>query len=429
MLPSQSHYHASFGLAREWETNGFVIFYTGTSQVKETIETQGYKYCNFDYLNEYFIASFQTFIAIFIKSWLDKSFFINRYRDFIESDRRIQELIKEVAPKHIFIDEHLVEYALFLQKNNIPTTIICTKLSSRKAKGIPPMNTYHKPDASFTSNLVCELLWYKRWVEIWTKKIILKIAFLGRDEAYFMHRYGKKIGIDTCKWLDVKNYHFAGIESLPRIILGTKKLEFSWRPVFDNETYFLKPTVRNEQKHMTDAYRALIDQIEVRRKTKRTQVLYCSFGTVSYKDMSRVQAFMEKLLAGKMANLDCFLVISKGKIPIQWPIIANVHYFDFIPQLDFLNYCDLMITHGGHNSIKECLQMNVPMLIYPHMENNDQPGNAVRVELNGFGLMGKITEDTSIQIWQKIEKLTGNNARYNLVETNTTHLFSDDFAR
>ncbi len=70
--------------------------------------------------------------------------------------------------------------------------------------------------------------------------------------------------------------------------------------------------------------------------------------------------------------------------------------------------CDIMITHGGHNSIKECLQAGVKMLVYPHMEDNDQPGNAMRVDLNKFGLRGNLSKDSSKDIWLKISLLLKN---------------------
>jgi UDP:flavonoid glycosyltransferase YjiC (YdhE family) len=68
-----------------------------------------------------------------------------------------------------------------------------------------------------------------------------------------------------------------------------------------------------------------------------------------------------------------------------------------------------MITHGGHNSIKEFIESNVKMLVYPHMEDNDQPGNAMRVELNHFGLRGNLKKDSTELIWKKIDLILKDN--------------------
>lgn len=73
-----------------------------------------------------------------------------------------------------------------------------------------------------------------------------------------------------------------------------------------------------------------------------------------------------------------------------------------------MTHCELLITHGGHNSIKECIQKNVKMLVFPHMENNDQPGNAGRVQFWGHGLMGNLEKDSVDSIVTKIDELLSN---------------------
>lgn len=265
------------------------------------------------------------------------------------------------------------------------------------------MNSYFVPDNSIYSNLVCELLWCKRWLRKMWSKWIIKIAFCGNDEASFIQRWKKSVNYSERVTIDEYNYHFKGIVGIPRIILGTSSLEFAWRPKYEDEEYFFSRICRREEKYVTKEYCELIERIRVERMLSEKKVIYCSFGTVSYEDTRRISLFMEKLL-GARYELDkgVILVISKGKIPFKWLEIKDTYYFDFLPQLDLLNHCDLMITHGGHNSIKECYQKGVRMLVYPHMEDNDQPGNAVRVELSGFGLMGNLEKDDAKDVWNKI---------------------------
>ncbi len=49
------------------------------------------------------------------------------------------------------------------------------------------------------------------------------------------------------------------------------------------------------------------------------------------------------------------------------------------------------------------------MLVFPHMENNDQPGNAARVQFGEHGLMGKVENDSIVTIATKIDKLLSSN--------------------
>ena len=402
MLPSPSHYHAAFGLANEIRNSGQRVIFTGTLKVKDTIEDEGFEYLYFGYLTEYFITNLKVFIGILIKSLIDEQYLKERYRDFLHGQQRIVELIKQTDPHHVYIDEHLAEYAVFINSRK-STTILCTKLSSRKAKGVPPMNSYFVPDKSTYSNLICEILWSKRWLQKMWSEWISKIAFRGNDETMFIQRWKKSANYSERLTINEYNYHFKGIVGIPRIILGTSSLEFAWRPKFDDEEYFFSPICRREDKYMMKEYDGLIKHIHVERLLAKKKVIYCSFGTVSYKDTRRISLFMEKLLRAKSEfGEGAILVISKGKLPFEWPEMKDTYYFDYLPQLDFLNFCDLMVTHGGHNSIKECYQKGVRMLVYPHMEDNDQPGNAVRVELNGFGLMGNIKKDDARTIWNKI---------------------------
>lgn len=64
-----------------------------------------------------------------------------------------------------------------------------------------------------------------------------------------------------------------------------------------------------------------------------------------------------------------------------------------------------MIHHAGLNTIKECLQFQVPMLIYtPKEKSFDRVGNASRIQFNGLGLVGNIYTDSPIKIKENIEK-------------------------
>lgn len=403
MLPSTSHFHASFGLARHYQKLGYNIIYTGTIAYKDLIENQGFQFHLYKYCTEYFIKTTKGFIALLLKNLVDPTFLKQRYREFLFEIWALEMLKTQLNPDQVFIDEHLSEYGLFFE--NEKTNVICTKLSSRKADNIPPMNSYFFPNQSWWSKYYCAWLWYKGWLYKLSKKWLHRFPFLGKDDAYFFERYLCLKGINTKEVIDEKNYHFKGIKNLKRVILGTPRLEISWRPIFDDESYFLSEITRNEQKYLSDAYLGLIAQIKNISHDTDLKVVYCSFGTVAYKDTSRVYEFMKKLLQVKPDYPNVILVISKGNLLMTLQTIPKVYYFDFLPQLDFLPHCDLMITHGGHNSVKECLQFGVPMLVYPNMEDNDQPGNAVRVELNGFGIIGNLQKDSPAQIWHKITSL------------------------
>ena len=67
------------------------------------------------------------------------------------------------------------------------------------------------------------------------------------------------------------------------------------------------------------------------------------------------------------------------------PLPSNVLAQREIPQLELLARADVMVTHGGLNSVKEAVSNGVPMVVNPMV--NDQPGNGARVVYHGLGVV------------------------------------------
>lgn len=81
------------------------------------------------------------------------------------------------------------------------------------------------------------------------------------------------------------------------------------------------------------------------------------------------------------------------KLPV---IPENLYIFNHIPQLDILKQCDLMITHGGMNTLTECILNKVPVIVYPFAKHWDQNGNAARVVYHGIGIRGNFKKISAI---------------------------------
>ncbi|MGC4118577.1 MAG: glycosyltransferase [Myxococcales bacterium] len=108
--------------------------------------------------------------------------------------------------------------------------------------------------------------------------------------------------------------------------------------------------------------------------------VYVSLGTV-FNGKPRVFA---TLLDG-LAMLGAHVVVSAGaSLPRlerrRWP---NTHLFAQVPQLAVLRQVDVVVTHGGNNTVQECLASGRPLVVLPF--GSDQHSNAQRVERLGVG--------------------------------------------
>ena len=402
IMPYPSHYHASYGLAQEYKNKGFQVVFTGSSHLKNHIEQQGYEFCAMSYVPNHQIRTIKGFVSSFLISLLDKKDVVKRYWKWYNRVTEVRKLCEHYCPEQLFIDAHLDHYYLYLFDYQACTTIISTKLSTRKSPGLPPLNSFHVPKDTVWSRWFSEWLWVNYFGSIVLRNFIKRVAFLNRDERYFRRRLCRKLGL---RWNDVferQNTFFLGLKNVPTIILGDERLEFARKKRFPQVTYRHWPIQRNETAYWSDQYQTTRERIQTLKNQADYRVLYCSFGSLGGLDRRRVISFLPKLIAAVRGE-NIVLVIATGGMNHNLDISSDtVFVLPRVPQLDILSLSDMMITHGGHNSVKECLQAGVPMLVYPLNLKIDQPGNAVRVYAAGYGVFGKMDQDSSKEILDKV---------------------------
>jgi UDP:flavonoid glycosyltransferase YjiC (YdhE family) len=113
---------------------------------------------------------------------------------------------------------------------------------------------------------------------------------------------------------------------------------------------------------------------------------------------------MNRLVAA-LAETPHRFVVSKGPQHELIELAPNMTGAEFLPQPAILPHVDLVITHGGNNTVTESIHFGKPMIVLPLFW--DQHDNAQRMAECGFGLRLPTYEFEDAQLHEAIEGLLG----------------------
>jgi MGT family glycosyltransferase len=108
-------------------------------------------------------------------------------------------------------------------------------------------------------------------------------------------------------------------------------------------------------------------------------LLYLSLGSLASGDLELMRS-----LVGSLAGLPYRVIVSKGPQHEGLELADNMGGEEFLPQASILPQVDLVITHGGNNTVTESLYFGKPMVVLPVFW--DQYDNAQRMHETGFGI-------------------------------------------
>jgi MGT family glycosyltransferase len=108
-------------------------------------------------------------------------------------------------------------------------------------------------------------------------------------------------------------------------------------------------------------------------------LLYLSLGSLGSGDVELMRALIDSLSTGRHR-----VIVSKGPQHDQITLADNMTGAEFLPQTSILPQVDLVITHGGNNTVTEALYFGKPMVVLPLFW--DQYDNAQRIDECGLGV-------------------------------------------
>ena len=133
-------------------------------------------------------------------------------------------------------------------------------------------------------------------------------------------------------------------------------------------------------------------------------VIYCSLGSQSHFRPAVSRRFFQTAISAASYDTSRHMIVSLGSqahLDLE-PTSSNVSLHTWAPQLTVLKRVDLMITHAGLGTLKECVYFGVPTLAFPLFR--DQFVNAERAAHYGLGLVGDIESVTPLQLADMIDR-------------------------
>jgi MGT family glycosyltransferase len=132
-------------------------------------------------------------------------------------------------------------------------------------------------------------------------------------------------------------------------------------------------------------------------------LVYLSLGSLGGADVELMQRLVDTL-----AETPYRVIVSKGPQHELLRLAGNMAGEEFLPQTRVLPEVDVVVTHGGNNTLTECFWFGKPMVLLPLFW--DQYDNAQRVAETGFGVRLDTYGHAPEELTGAIERLTQDGA-------------------
>src|SRR4029079_5080733 len=128
---------------------------------------------------------------------------------------------------------------------------------------------------------------------------------------------------------------------------------------------------------------------------------------------------MRKLIAER-PDAPYRVIVSMGPQHAELELAPNMTGAEFLPQVSLLPEVDLIVTHGGNNTITEGLHFGKPMVVLPLFW--DQYDNAQRIDETGFGRRLDTYAHEGPELTGAIDELLADRALAERLATVSPHL-------
>lgn len=387
-FPGRGHIHPTLKLARELRARGHRVVYAGPLDSQEVITKEGGEFI--PVMEEHFPAgSFAPFAAPTLREHLSQvHLFVRRVKRVLEAIEagELERLFERVRPDLLVCDPLLPYPALVAHGLKIPTLAFNTNL--------PQPLIYPFLTATHTS-----LFFRMRAWAIRTGVSVLGMMGLTLRLGPYNRRIARRYGYPVESLAQEPEYLVRG---LPEMILAPR--EFAEPPgAVDPRYLFVGPGIELGRSEPDFPWERLAED--------KPLVLF-SMGSMGGYSRTLEKRVLDSVAEAAKARPQWQFVLAVN--PTHEPkrfdnASPNVVAVKYAPLLKLLPRAAVSITHGGFNTVKECIHFGVPMVVVPLAY--DQPTVGRLVERKGLGVVCPPKTLTSEILLRQLDLLVGDPAR------------------
>jgi MGT family glycosyltransferase len=143
----------------------------------------------------------------------------------------------------------------------------------------------------------------------------------------------------------------------------------------------------------------------------RRPVVYATLGTNMREAKSVLPGMFPDILPTLISSLESIagtliVTVGRDRDPARLdPHLPHVHVEQYVQQDLLFPHCDLVVSHGGHNTVIPALGYGLPLVLIPFW--SDQPDNAQRCAELGVGQVIEPTEVTGERLQSVVREVMG----------------------
>ena len=307
---------------------------------------------------------------------------------------RLREIIDEVDPD-VIVEDNVVAFPALPASGRPWVRIVSCNPAELKDPAVPPMSSgYPASDRS-------------AW-----PAFLQEIERTHRDMWADFDAFCREQGAPGLEWRDVgpdfiHESPWLNLYVYPEIAdyVRERPLARTW--------HRLDTCVRG-----TDAAWDLPDHLRSDAAGPEGGLVYLSLGSLGSADVELMQRLIDVM--GRTRHR---VIVSKGPLAEEISLAENMTGEAFLPQPAILPQVDVVITHGGNNTVTESFHFGKPMVVLPLFW--DQVDNAQRVDETGFGVRLSTYGFEDDELTGAIDRLLADAALRARLAENASRLQSD----